>query len=333
MIFQPFCRQTCFELNQYSDNYFDKHHSNEYSDESCVYLYNINEGNCQSIGMLGAIRLNTCGDHIYMHERVNQSKVDTYAQKFLESSTQLSPIMITTPTPIILSSLPDPNNCNILYKSNDNKHSLLLVKKSINNLLSSQINLIDKFYILDGHHRISALQYIGADFALAILITKQYVNIGIMSRQLSFRNTKCKKALLDAIMKDKLFNVTFYEKFLYNSDQDSFVICSSKGSYLVSTTKKLSNFRLYDYIDNLVNQCSTVIDKIDWFQQKHESCLKNFSRLKNDSLLIQLPTMSYDQFIELISQKKKVGLHTTCFYPKPMDGFIKFKLCKQGSLL
>ena len=332
MIFRPFCRHPHFKINQICiDNAGSDLVSN--SNQSGFYLYQINEEKHQSFGILGAIALNDAADFIYKHEIVNPDKGNAYANEFLKSATQLTPIMITTPNPITLPSFSDSNNSNILYKSHDHKHSLSLIEKNAHSVLSEQLSSINTIYILDGHHRISALQQLKADFALVMLITEQHINVGVMSRQLIFRHPRDKKKFLDAIMDHRLFNTSFFDGYVYNTEDHSIILSSFEGSFLMRSIKPKSNFILHTYVDNFISQHRHIIDKVEWFHQEDERCSSYYSGLHKNSVLIQLPAISYDQCSELFSQNKKVGLHTTCFYPKPKDGFLKFNLLEDGDRL
>jgi len=143
-----------------------ENHIIKQDNKACFYVYRIKTSNHAQVGFLAVANINMFITNIIKgHEKTYQTRTDERAEQMMNLNSQIGPIYVTYKDYDKLDDLLFQFTLNTpqydFISFDNSQHTLWNVEDEddVNNM-SIYINNITKYYIADGHHRISAMKKI-----------------------------------------------------------------------------------------------------------------------------------------------------------------------------
>ena len=340
-LIKPFCgifsRNT--ELNNSNNN--DKADINS----PCYYIYQLNTNNRSTIGLLAATRLKDVNTRILPHEKTLKNKRHTQLEAFLQSETQLNPVLIahkfSEQISAILKTITEKKH-HIQFNQMDSTHLFWVIHDdAVINQITNAYEMLNTVYVADGHHRIAAMTMLQKERGYP----NQFLSYLVSSEQL-------KVCSYNRLIYGNSFVI---EKFI-NAISDIFFVAKAiepkfpqlKHEYLVYIKDNWLNVKLKtaDALSQFTQAISdsTIIDKylipkvLNLFEEQNDDSvgfipniysLNEIQKMidKEDAnAIVLLPPLLIEDLYEVADKGLTLPPNTSWFEPKLLDGLLSYTL-------
>jgi uncharacterized protein (DUF1015 family) len=287
-----------------------------------IYILNIKSQNKDITFMICVLDYNE-KEAIFPNENIHEDKLVVYRDLLNKHKLQTNPVLTFYKAGKLIKDITrnmTTKNPNIRANINDAQYSLWKIQDYQSILaIKSNISVINKVYIADGHHRFSLFQKVANKTNAKIMIAltdSESISIG-----------SCHRAIIGDVNPNWMQNISNYcsvEKSNNFSIENITIIQNNGDIYKI----KLNNtdFQIYNVVEQVIIQNGLEIsDKTrilplpGSFQPQDYK--KIFDLYKNSTMLIFVPKLTICDFFKVVDNVKKLPPSSTWFEPKIIDGF------------
>lgn len=273
-----------------------------------LYLYEIDVGHRAVLGVL--LKIDSQGimaKKIQKHEKVNAVKIDEFRKHFSNGSKQLSPIILGASDKtfdVVLSEL----NMTTLSFDRSSRDKVRRVSFDTEVYLREKINQLPEFLLMDGHHRLDALQAL--NLPVYVWIVPSF-KLSIASFIKLYQFSSCDRLVTNIMEK---FNVQLRTSIDtgYQQKQINFFI---QGQYYQINVPNTQSFieMLNQFDDVLMEENMELVVAVEHRVELFEEYKTTYF---NHHIIVMHSPLEWP---ELESQTQLLPINSTCFKPKPAE--------------
>ena len=291
----------------------------EHTSES-FYCCKISNDDFSVIGLIALVDSSLVDRTIFKHERCIDIKEKIYVDYFKRYKTQISPVILIHEDKLqinrSLNNVISQNSSLFSIKDNEYKYEIWPINDFA--IYKKLYGDIGSFFIVDGHHRVSAINSINKNKLMAVCL--------ISMNQIKSENIYREYFEVSDSSKNKILSFLFDNFSLIKTNKNTNLSLSNEFLFKLdsSTIYKVKNYNndfirrnILEFLDSSINYKN---NKLNFYNYSYNRSNNLLSNDKNNFSLV-IPAF------KLMNNIEKVPFyppHSTLFYPKLPDGLVSF---------